>query len=221
MRSKGPVRVVLADDQPLFRLGVRTLLVRHPEFEIVGEADDTGSAIEMADRLDPDVLLLGHHLPRLSSLDVLRHVKSSRRRVRVIVVAPAMTEAEIQAALAHGAWGVVMKSALGDGLPDCIRQVLQGELWVGVESVGPLISSLRAPATGGSSSLTRRELDIVKRVARGASNKDIAWQLRMSEQTVKNHLRRIFRKLHVANRVELALLAVEQELLGPRSDSAS
>src|SRR4029453_9245010 len=87
--------------------------------------------------------------------------------------------------------------------------------------VEALVGTLRMPSTGGSSSLTPRELDIVRRVARGAGNKDIAWELKMGEQTVKNHLRRIFRKLNVANRVELALLAVEQEIGGDGDPDAA
>jgi len=126
-----------------------------------------------------------------------------------------MREPDIQQALLHGAWGVVLKHTAGDVLPQCLRQVMLGEHWVGMESVGPLIGTLRTPSTSGSTSLTPREVDIVRRVAKGASNKDIAWELKMGEQTVKNHLRRVFRKLHVANRVELALLAVENQLGDP------
>jgi DNA-binding NarL/FixJ family response regulator len=214
------VRFAVADDQPIFRLGVRTLLDQDEGFTMVAEAGDVPSAIAILERHTPDVLLLGHSVPRLNALDVLRHLKASRCTTRAIVVTASITDSDIEAALVLGAWGVIMKSALADGLPECVRQVLSGELWVGVESVSPLISSLRAPATGGSPSLTPRELDIVRRVARGASNKDIAWQLHMGEQTVKNHLRRIFRKLHVANRVELALLAVENELTGGYGGSA-
>ena len=125
-----------------------------------------------------------------------------------------MAEPDIQYALLYGAWGVVLKHTATDVLPQCIRQVMKGEHWIGVESVNALIGGIRAPAGGGSLSLTPREVDIVRRVARGAGNKDIAWELKMGEQTVKNHLRRIFRKLNVANRVELALLAVEQQIGG-------
>ena len=107
---------------------------------------------------------------------------------------------------------MVLKHTASDLLPQCIRQVMEGEQWIGVESVNALISGIRAPAGGGSLSLTPREVDIVRRVAKGAGNKDIAWELQMGEQTVKNHLRRIFRKLNVANRVELALLALEQQI---------
>jgi DNA-binding NarL/FixJ family response regulator len=130
-----------------------------------------------------------------------------------------MTEPEIQSALLQGTWGVVFKSSASTILPDCIRQVMKGEQWIGLESVNPLISGLRQAGTAGASSLTPREVDIVRRVARGASNKDIAAHLDMGEQTVKNHLRRIFRKLQVANRVELALMAIEHEAALPDDTS--
>ena len=211
MRAKGYVRIAIADTQPIFRLGVKTLLAQQPEFEVIGEAGDTAAAMEMVGKMRPDVLLIDHTLPRLNGLDVLRHIKATRSATRAIIVAGLIPESDIQTALLHGAWGVVFKSSASDILPDCIRQVMQGEHWIGVESVNALVGGLRAPATAGASSLTPREVDIVKRVARGASNKDIAAHLEMGEQTVKNHLRRIFRKLRVANRVELALLAIEQE----------
>src|SRR4029453_10023312 len=134
---------------------------------------------------------------------------------RTLVLTAMMRDPDIQHALMNGAWGVVLKHEAGDVLPQCIKRVMLGEQWVGIESVEALVGTLRMPSTGGSSSPPPRELNIVRRVAKGASNKDIAWELEMGEQTVKNHLRRIFRKLHVANRVELALLAVENQLGEP------
>jgi len=215
MRPKTSISVVIADDQPIFRLGVKSLLTQQPGFTVLGEVNDSEGAMEMVTRLQPDVLLIDHAMPRLNGLDVIRRLKAAKSPTRAVVLTAAMREADIQNVLLHGAWGVVLKHAAGDVLPQCLKQVMLGEHWVGVESVNALIGSLRMPAYGGSSSLTPRELDIVRRVARGASNKDIAWELKMGEQTVKNHLRRIFRKLHVANRVELALLAVEQQLGTP------
>lgn len=214
MRPTGSIRITIADDHPIFRLGVRTLLSQHPGFAVIGEAGDSDAAVQMVTDLRPDILLLDHNLPRLNGLEVVRRIHAAKTGTRAIVLTAGMAEPEIQHVLLHGAWGVVLKHTASDLLPKCIEQVMEGEHWIGVESVGALLGGIRAPAGGGSLSLTPREVDIVRRVARGASNKDIAWELKMGEQTVKNHLRRIFRKLNVANRVELALLAVEQQLGG-------
>jgi two-component system nitrate/nitrite response regulator NarL len=219
MRSKGHVRIAIADSQPIFRLGVQTLLAQQPGLGVAGEAGTTGAAIELVDRTRPDVLLIDHNPPRIDALEVLRHLKAMRSSTRAIIVTGSMTEPEIQSALLQGTWGVVFKSSASTILPDCIRQVMKGEQWIGLESVNPLISGLRQAGTAGASSLTPREVDIVRRVARGASNKDIAAHLDMGEQTVKNHLRRIFRKLQVANRVELALMAIEHEAALPDDTS--
>jgi two-component system, NarL family, nitrate/nitrite response regulator NarL len=217
MRARTSISIIIADDQPIFRLGVKALLEQQTGFVVLAEASDTETAMTLVQDLAPDVLLVDHALPRLNGLEIVRRMRVAKSPTRPLMLTAAMREADIQQALLHGAWGVVLKHTAGDVLPQCLRQVMLGEQWVGVESVSALIGSLRTPTTGGSTSLTPREVDIVRRVAKGASNKDIAWELKMGEQTVKNHLRRVFRKLHVANRVELALLAVENRLGAPEA----
>ena len=146
----------------------------------------------------------------MNGVDVARRLQIAGSSTRLIVLASRMPEAQIQRAILHGAWAVVAKATACDVLPGCITKVMKGERWIGIESVNPLLRSLvRAPAAG-SRSLTDRETEIVERVATGASNKEIASRLRMGEQTVKNGLRRIFKKLAVENRVGLALLAIGQ-----------
>jgi two-component system nitrate/nitrite response regulator NarL len=216
MRPKSSITVAIADDQPIFRLGIKALLTQQSGFVVLGEASETESALALIAETVPDVVLVDHAPPRLHGLDIVRRLRVAKSPTRAVMLTAAMRESDIQQALLHGAWGVVLKHTAGDVLPQCLRQVMLGEHWVGLESVNALIGSLRTPSTGGSTALTPRELDIVRRVAKGASNKDIAWELKMGEQTVKNHLRRVFRKLNVANRVELALLAVEHQL-GPQS----
>lgn len=220
MRPKTSISVIIADDQPIFRLGVKALLTQPAGFVVLAEASDTETALALVQDFAPDVLLVNHVMPRLNGLDVVRRMRVARSPTRPVMLTAAMREPDIQQALLHGAWGVVLKHTAGDVLPQCLRQVMLGEHWVGLESIGALIGTLRTPSTSGSTSLTPREVDIVRRVAKGASNKDIAWELKMGEQTVKNHLRRVFRKLHVANRVELALLAVENQLGGAQDASS-
>jgi two-component system nitrate/nitrite response regulator NarL len=212
MRNKSSITIAIADDQPIFRLGIKALLTQPTGFMLLGEASDTEAAVALVANLAPDILLVDHVPPRLNGLEVVRRLRAAKSPTRAVMLTAAMREADIQQALLHGAWGVVLKHTAGDVLPQCLRQVMLGEHWIGVESVNALLGTLRTPSTGGSTSLTPREVDIVRRVAKGASNKDIAWELKMGEQTVKNHLRRVFRKLHVANRVELALLAVENQI---------
>jgi two-component system nitrate/nitrite response regulator NarL len=213
MPGSSRCRIVLAEHHPIYRLGVRTLLENEADLEIVGEAVDGEQAITMVMGLRPDVLLLEHLLPDISGLEVLRRLAVAKSTTRAIVLTAAMAEPDLRTALLHGAWGVVFKNTESDILPQCVRRVMLGEHWVGFESVDALVAGLHISRNERRSGLTPRELDVVRGIAKGESNKDIAWRLGLSEQTVKNYLRRIFEKLNVANRVELALHAFEKEMI--------
>jgi two-component system, NarL family, nitrate/nitrite response regulator NarL len=213
MPSSSRCRIVLAEHHPIYRLGVRTLLEHETDLEIVGEAIDGEQAITMVLGLRPDVLLLEHLLPDISGLEVLRRLGVAKCPTKAIVLTAAMEEPDLRTALLHGAWGVVFKNTESDILPQCVRRVMLGEHWVGFESVDALVAGLHVSRNERRSGLTPRELDVVRGIAKGESNKDIAWRLGLSEQTVKNYLRRIFEKLNVANRVELALHAFEKEMI--------
>lgn len=214
------IRIVTADDHPIFRDGLRKLLEAAPTFEVIGEASDGHEAIDLVRRLAPDILLLDLLMPRMGGLDALRRLAHDFLAVRTILLAAAVGGPEIVTALQLGARGVVLKSAATQLLYQCIDAVMAGEIWVGRESVTGLVEALRhvqsAPRTPGTpiASLTPRERDIVNAITRGASNRDIARMLSMSEQTVKNHLSSIFSKCGVSNRVELALLAASQNDAG-------
>jgi len=212
--TESPIRIVVADGQPVFTLGVRALLAEDPTIQIVGEAADGEETLRLVEQHRPDVLLLDLTLARLNGLEVLNRIAALKVPTRTVIVTAAIDRGEMRTAMVRGAHGVLLKNMASELLGKCVRQVMKGEYWIGRESVGDLIDALRNPVqTEDASGLSHRERDIVKAVIKGASNKDIAWQLGLGEQTVKNHLRRIFAKLKVANRVELAVHAMERQLI--------
>ena len=215
--SDGTIRVVVADEHPIFRIGLRTLMSSEPDIELVGEAENGNGVIELVQGLRPDVLLLDLHLPGINGLEVLRRLGTLTLPTRPVLLTASVERGQMRTALVRGAWGVLLKQSTSDLLTKCIRQVSRGEYWLGRDSVGDLVEALRNPGRGDEhpGGLTPREREIVSLIVTGASNKDIAWQLGLNEQTVENHLRKIFDKLHVANRVELALTAVDRRLVTP------
>ena len=213
MSQQSPIRIVVADGHPLFTLGVRALLAREPGFEVVGDADDGEEALAVLQKHRPDILLLDLALSGINGLEVLRRMVAMDLPTRTVIVTAAIDRADMRTALMRGAQGVLLKHLASDLLVKCVRQIMNGEYWIGRDCVGDLIDAMRNPSAREESSvLSQRERDIVSAVIKGASNKDIAWQLGLGEQTVKNHLRRIFAKLRVANRVELAVHAMENQL---------
>ena len=218
-----PIRIVIADDHPIFRDGLRKLLEEEPGLEVVGEAADGAEAVELARRLKPDVLLLDLAMPRRPGLEALRDLKEGPEGLRTIVLTASIEKRQIIEALQLGASGVVLKESATQLLLKSIRAVVGGELWIGRGSVQDLVQYLRAadnapprdaPAPGFG--LTPRELDIVETIVAGYSNREIARHLSISEDTVKNHLSNVFDKLGVSSRLELALFAVNHRLIADR-----
>jgi len=214
------VRILVADDHPIFRDGLRKLLEAEKDFRVIGEASDGGEAIEMAERLKPDVLLLDLAMPRVPGLEAVRELRNSVEAIKVIVLTAAIDREQIVDALHHGVRGVVLKESATQLLLKSIRCVMDGQYWVGRESVSDLVRIIRdltaIPEQGSrkrSYNLTPRELDIISAIVDGYTNKDIAEKFSIAEQTVKHHLGNIFDKLGVSNRLELALFAVNHHLL--------
>jgi len=213
------VRILIADDHPIFRQGLRMLLEAEPGFQVVGEGRDGIEAVRLTRELGPDILLLDVAMPRADGLEALRELSASPTSTRVILLAAAIDRANIVRALQYGARGVVLKESATEVLLKGIRGVMAGQYWVGHEQVSHLVAALRglmsevepeaSPQTFG---LTEREIEIVAAITAGHVNKYIAEKLMISEKTVKHHLTNIFDKLGVSNRLELALFALHHRL---------
>jgi two-component system, NarL family, nitrate/nitrite response regulator NarL len=220
-RRAQPVRIVIADDHPIFRDGLRRLLEAESDLKVIGEASDGLEAVKLARQLKPDILLLDLAMPRQPGLEALRELStaSGPNAVRVILLTAAAEKNQIVEALQLGARGVVLKDSATQLLLKSIHTVMSGEYWVGRESVSNLVQYLRTLVQSSGEEarqkkfgLTPRELEIVSAVVAGYSNKEVAEYFKISEDTVKHHLSNIFDKLGVSTRLELALFAVNQSL---------
>jgi DNA-binding NarL/FixJ family response regulator len=221
IRRPLPIRIVIADDHPIFRDGLRRLLEAESDLKVIGEACDGLEAVKMARQLKPDILLLDLAMPKQPGLEALREMSSASgvNAVRVILLTAAAEKNQIVEALQLGARGVVLKDSATQLLLKSIHTVMSGEYWVGRESVSNLVQYLRTLVQSSGEEakqkkfgLTPRELEIVSAVVAGYSNKEIAEYFKISEDTVKHHLSNIFDKLGVSTRLELALFAVNQSL---------
>ena len=221
-----PARVVIADDEGLFRASLRQLLAVPPSvlndvygvdvgtgFEVVGEAGSGMETVQVVRSVNPDLLLLDLHMPRMSGLEALCDLAAAHATPSTILLAGAIERAQLLNAVRLGVRGLVLKESATELLFEAIMSVLAGQYWLGptlvtdlMESVRPLIQPAPVAVPGGAA-LTRREREVVARVVAGCANKDIAREFSVSEETIKHHLTRIFAKVGAANRVELAMLA--------------
>lgn len=214
-----PYRIIIADDHPILRDGLRRLLELDPAFVVIGEAADGGEAIKLVKQLGPDVLLLDLAMPRVPGLETLAELSKTKTPVRTILLTAQIERAQIVEALQLGARGIVLKESATELLMESIRVVMSGQYWVGRESVSDLVATLRdlMPRGGEEPSqrrygLTPREMEVISAIVAGYTNKDIAQRFAISEQTVKHHLTNVFDKVGVSNRLELALFAVNHHL---------
>ncbi len=212
-----PIRVLLVDDHTLFRSGVRALLQRHDEFEVVGESADSLEGVKRARELKPDVVLLDLHMPGVSGKDAVKLFLEQSPETRVVMLTVSEAADDLVDTLRAGASGYLLKNIETETLLDSIRRAVSGDSVVSAEMTTKLVKGLRATSAGEDSAadketLSPREHEILGYVAKGASNKEIARTLDLAESTVKIHVQHILRKLNLSSRVQAAVYAIEHGL---------
>ena len=216
------IRILLIDDHTLFRSGVRALLQRQPDFEVVDDAADGIEGFKRAKQHRPDVVLLDLNMPGLSGIETLQLLQQDLPDTAVIMLTVSEDVDELTHALREGACGYLLKNMEADALATMIRRAAEGESVIAESMTQRLIAQMRAPMRARdaappqslepSPELTPRERDIVRILARGASNKDIARELDLAESTVKIHVRNVLRKLNLSSRVQIAIHALARDL---------
>src|SRR6202050_1387367 len=221
-KPKATVRIIIADDHPIVRDGLKKLLLLEEDFEIVGEASDGREVLERVQELDPDVLLLDLRMPNLDGLSALQALQQTNKRTRVIVLTASEDKNEFVQAMKLGCSGIGLKQTAPELIVKSIRKVHGGEIWLDSHTTAAVMRQFAAPGdlTGGGggktsrerSPLSQREREIVQLVAQGYKNKEMAEKMFISEQTVKNHLHNICDSLAVSGRLELVLYAIHKGL---------
>ena len=214
------IRIVVADDHPVVRFGVRNMLQNEPGFEVAGEAEDGDDAITQTLELEPDILLLDLAMPRLPGLEAMRAIMAKSPRVKIVLLTSTISVQQIIEALQIGARGIVLKDSVVGDLGQALRAVTSGDYWIGGERVVNLLKALQELQAQAAAvperktyGLTPRELEVVSCIVEGCSNRDIAKQFTISEETVKRHLSNVFDKTGVSTRLELALFAIAHKLV--------
>jgi DNA-binding NarL/FixJ family response regulator len=233
-RIDGPVRVVLSDDECLFRASLRQLFAVPPSiikevygvdvgpgFDVVGEAESGEDTVRVVRAVRPDLLLLDLRMPRMSGLDALRELTPIGNTLSTILLAGTIDRAQLLTAVHLGVRGLLLKNATTEVLFEAVACVLSGRCWLGqalvtdlLETVRPLIQSSKAVGGRLAFGLTPREREVLTLIVAGYASKEIAREFALSEQTVKHHLTHIFDKVGVSNRLELARVATERRLDG-------
>ncbi|MGZ4359051.1 MAG: response regulator [Gaiellaceae bacterium] len=214
------IRVLIADDQELVRTGFRVILTAEPDIEVVGEAGDGREAIEVATAVSPDVVLMDIRMPNLDGIEATRRIARGERSPRVLILTTFDLDEYVYEALRAGASGFLLKDAGADELLHAVRVVAAGEALLSPSITRRLIEDYarRPPAREQPAALvelTPRELEVLRLIARGLSNREIARDLVVGDATVKTHVARIFTKLDLHDRAQAVVLAYESGLVQP------
>ncbi|XVX19286.1 response regulator [Actinomycetota bacterium] len=218
-----PIRVVVADDHVLYRRGIQMVIGTEDDVVIVGEASDGQEAVERAVELLPDVVLMDVKMPRLSGIEACREIKRQVPSARILMLTMSEQGQDLFEAVKAGASGYLLKDVPPDEVAAGIRALHQGQSLISPSMAAKLLTefthlskaSEQLPAPAAAPHLTDREIEVLRLVARGLGNREIAAELHISDNTVKNHVRNILEKLQLHSRMAAALYAVRENLLDP------
>ena len=219
MLEHSAIRILIVDDHALFRSGIKAVLQRHPEFEVVDEAGDGLEGIERARSLQPDVVLLDLHMPGISGPKAIRLMREAAPQSKVLMLTLSEYGAELMEALNAGAVGYLLKNIDSATLIDGIRRAAHGETVISPLMMGKLVQGMRQQAqplptpASCKDKLSPREREIMARLASGESNKELARAFDLAESTIKIHLQNIFKKLNLTSRVQAAVFAIEHGIV--------
>lgn len=216
------IRVVIADDQALFRRGLFVVLGTEADIEVVGEAQNGEEAVACAAEQAPDVVLMDVRMPKVNGIEAARRLRELLPTTKILMLTVSDEEDDLYEAIKAGANGYLLKEISVEEVAEAIRAVVQGQSLISPSMASKLLNEFNVLAKKAAEReqfptpvLTPRELGVLKLVARGMSNRDVAEQLFISENTVKNHVRNILEKLHLHSRMEAVMYAVRQRLLDP------
>lgn len=218
-RRREPIRVVVVDDQELFRRGLIMLIAAEDDIDVVGEASDGDEAAELAASTVPDVVLMDVRMPKRSGIEACTTIKQVAPSAKIIMLTVSDEEGDLYDAIKNGASGYLLKDASIDQVAQAIRVVADGQSLISPSMATKLLEEFKAISSTGAKPdvilprLTERELEVLNLVARGLNNREIARQLFISENTVKNHVRNILEKLQLHSRMEAVMYAVREKLL--------
>lgn len=215
MSTPDPIRVLIADDHAIVREGLASLVSRTPDIAVVGEAANGLEVVAMARQLEPDIILMDLMMPRLSGLDAIRQIKREDKPIRILVLSSFAEDEQIFLTIKAGASGYLLKDSSPQQLITAIRDVHRGESSLHPTIARKLMREFKAPPKDRAAPddlLTDREVDVLKLVAQGYSNQEIAEKLVVSERTVGKHVSNILEKLHLVNRTQAALYALREGL---------
>lgn len=213
-----PIRVLIVDDHTLFRSGIKALLQRHKDFEVVGEAGDGLEGLKRAKSLQPNVVLLDLHMPGISGREAVKLLAEEAPECNVLLLTVSEDAEDLVETIRAGARGYLLKNIETDFLLNSIRSAARGESVISAQMTGKLMMGVRSASRDGTvleekkENLSPREREIITLLARGASNKEVARTLNVAESTVKIHVQNILKKLNLTSRVQAAVYAVEHKL---------